>query len=95
MKLIAVLTEKSLNASKVGKYTFWVDFGLTKNQVKRQVEQIFGVHVKSVRTINYRGRHEVNYRGKMRKIMPRKKAIVSIGEKEKIDLFEVESKKKK
>jgi len=32
MKIIPILTEKSLNMARAGKYSFWVDPGLNKNQ---------------------------------------------------------------
>jgi len=95
MKLLPVLTEKSLNEAKEGNYTFWVDTGMNKAQIKKAVEEIFGVSVSRVRTMNYKGRREKDSRGRIRRVFPRKKAIVTVGEKEKIDLFETETKKKK
>lgn len=79
MRIIPVLTEKSLDQAKEGNYTFWVDRRLNKNQIRNLVEETFGVHVTRVRTINVRGE-------------TRKKATVALKEKEKINLFE--SKKK-
>ena len=95
MKLLPLLTEKSLNEAKKGNYTFWVDMGMNKAQIKKAVEEIFGVNVSRVRTMNYKGRREKNFKGRIRRISPRKKAMVTVGEKEKIDLFETETKKKK
>lgn len=95
MKLLPLLTEKSLNEAKKGNYTFWVDMGMNKAQIKKAVEEIFGVNVSRVRTMNYKGRREKDSKGRIRRISPRKKAMVTVGEKEKIDLFETETKKKK
>ena len=69
--------------------------GMNKAQIKKAVEEIFGVNVGRVRTMNYKGRREKDSKGRIRRISPRKKAMVTVGEKEKIDLFETETKKKK
>lgn len=89
MKLTPVLTEKSLSLAKEGNYTFWVDRRMNKNQIKRMVEEAFGVHVVRVRTINMRAEVKRTIRGRKRVIKPKKKAIVTLKEKEKIDLFDV------
>ena len=92
MKLEPVLTEKSLNEAKRGNYTFWVDRRLTKPQVKRLIDEVFGVNVVKVRTLNVAAEVKKTLTGRKRVIQPKKKAIVTLREKEKIDLFE--SKKK-
>jgi large subunit ribosomal protein L23 len=89
MKLIPVLTEKSLGQAKEGNYTFWVDRRMNKYQIKQAVEKIFDVNVVKVRTINLKGEVKQSYFGKRKVIKPRKKAIVTLKEKQKIDLFEV------
>lgn len=91
-KIIPVLTEKSLSEAQSGKYSFWVDRGLSKDKIKVIIYELFGVNVVRVRTVNVSGQIKKNYRGRKRIIQPRKKAIVTLREKEKIDLFE-ESKK--
>ncbi len=88
MKLKPVISEKSLELAKSGKYTFRVDRGLKKGQIEKLIEEVFKVHVKKVRTINVRGENKRTMAGRKRKIQPSKKAIVTLGEKEKIDLFE-------
>ena len=88
MKLIPVLTEKSLRMAKEGKYTFWVDRNITKPQVKKLVSSIFKVTVVSVRTINLAGETKRTMAGKKKIIKPRKKAVVALKGKDKIDLFE-------
>ncbi len=92
MKIIPVLTEKSLDEAKKGNYTFWVEKGLDKSQIKKVVENIFAVHATKVRTINYRGGEKRNFRGKTQVVKARKKAIVTLSGKEKIDLFEEKKK---
>lgn len=87
-----VFTEKSLKQAHEGKYSFWVDKNMTKNEIKSEISKLFGVHVLSVKTILVKGENGRNMRGKKYSVKPAKKAIVSLKEKEKIDLFE-ESKK--
>lgn len=92
MRIIPVLTEKSLDRAKEGNYTFWVDRRLNKNQIRILVEETFGVHVVRVRTMNVRGEIKRTSRGRKTIIKSRKKAIVALKEKEKIDLFETKKK---
>lgn len=88
MRLKPVLTEKSMSEAKKGIYTFWVERGMNKNQIRKAVEDVFGVNVVKVRTINVAGETKRTFRGEKRVIKPRKKAMVTLKEKEKIDLFE-------
>lgn len=74
--------------AKEGKYTFWVDRNITKPQVKKLVSSIFKVTVVSVRTINLAGESKRTMAGKKKIIKPRKKAVVTLKGKDKIDLFE-------
>jgi len=92
MKLEPIITEKTLEAAKNGKYTFRVGVGLNKYQIRALVERVFGVHVVSVKTMNVVGEVKKTYQGKRKEIKPSKKAIVVLKDKEKIELFE-ESKK--
>ena len=92
MKLEPVITEKSLKAAKAGKYTFRVKKGFTKPQIKKAIEKIFAVHVVSTKTLKQSGEVKKTASGRKRIILPAKKVIVTLKEKEKIDLFE-ESKK--
>ena len=47
-----VITERSMATTEAKKYTFEVLPGANKAEVKKAVEQIFGVKVASVNTIN-------------------------------------------
>lgn len=51
-----VITEKSAGSVAEGKYTFKVAGSATKIDVKNAVEQLFGVKVTSVNTVNYDGK---------------------------------------
>ncbi|OGM13876.1 50S ribosomal protein L23 [Candidatus Woesebacteria bacterium RIFCSPLOWO2_01_FULL_39_23] len=84
-----VLTEKSLEAAKKGDYTFYVEPGLTKYQARELVERVFSVHVTNIRTMIFKREVKRIYTGRKRVIHPKKKIIVTLRAKERIDLFEV------
>ena len=82
-----VVTEKSTLLQEEGRYTFEVAPSATKHQIKRAVEEAFGVEVLSVNTMNVRG--------KTRRFGPRtsvgpakKKAIVLLAPGHTITIFE-------
>lgn len=87
-KLEPVFTEKTLNDAKKGKYTFRVDKRLNKYQIRELVEKAFGVNVTDIKTMNEPGEVKRTLQGRKRIILPKKKAIVSLKDKEKIDIFE-------
>lgn len=91
--LVPVLTEKSMKAAQEGKYTFWIGMGVTKFQAKELIEKTFKVNVKSIKVIKTAGEFKKTYTRVRKLIKPTKKVIVSLGEKQKIDLFEGEKKK--
>lgn len=51
-----VVSEKSYGLLDEGKYTFLVDPRANKTEIKIAVEQVFGVKVASVNTINRKGK---------------------------------------
>ncbi|KGG81004.1 50S ribosomal protein L23 [Caloranaerobacter azorensis H53214] len=51
-----VITEKSMNDMAERKYTFVVDKRANKTEIKNAIEQIFGVKVKKVNTMNMKGK---------------------------------------
>ena len=51
-----VVTEQSMMQMQEKKYTFEVDKRANKIQIRKAVEEIFGVKVKSVNTINVLGK---------------------------------------
>jgi len=87
-----VFTEKSLKMAKVGKYSFWVGIGMDKMGIKSEVAKTFGVHVTSVKTITGKSEARRNTKGQKFLTKGTKKAIVTLKEGEKLDIFE-ESKK--
>ena len=53
-----IRTEKSSIEMANGKYTFEVAVSATKVEIKKAVEEIFGVKVKKVNTLNYYGKNK-------------------------------------
>jgi large subunit ribosomal protein L23 len=88
-----VFTEKSTKMAKEGKYSFWVEPNADKMGLKSLISKLFGVHVTSIKTIKKAGEKGRTARGKRFNRLASKKAIVTIKEGEKMDIFE-ESKSK-
>ena len=51
-----ILSEKTYAEIANKKYTFVVDNSANKSEIKKAVEEIFGVKVKSVNTVNVNGK---------------------------------------
>jgi len=51
-----VITEQSMNNMAENKYTFVVDKKANKTEIKNALEQIFGVKVEKVNTMNMEGK---------------------------------------
>jgi large subunit ribosomal protein L23 len=83
-----IVTEKSSEAyQERGEYTFRVHPDASKPQIKRAIEELFGVHVTGVWTSNQRGKARRVGRTVGRR--PHwKKAIVKLREGESIEIFE-------
>ncbi|MBU9710805.1 50S ribosomal protein L23 [Evansella tamaricis] len=83
-----VITERSTDLMAEKKYTFEVDPRANKTQIKNAVEEIFGVSVTKVNTMNYKGKfrrfgRHTGYTAK------RKKAIVQLTPESKdLEFFE-------
>ena len=82
-----VITEKSTSLQEEGKYAFEVSSRSNKILIKAAVEKAFNVKVTAVNVMTVRGKTKVIGRRKVQ--MPSwKKAIVTLKEGEKIELFE-------
>jgi large subunit ribosomal protein L23 len=81
-----IVSEKSYSLMDEGKYTFEVDPRSNKTEIKIAVEQIFGVKVESVNTINRKGKTRRTRFG-MGKRKDVKRAIVTLGAGETLDIF--------
>lgn len=53
-----VITEKSMAQMSDRQYTFMVHVDANKSMIKRAVEDVFGVKVEDVKTINYEGKEK-------------------------------------
>ncbi|MHB8580041.1 MAG: 50S ribosomal protein L23 [Ignavibacteriaceae bacterium] len=87
-----MITEKMTNlAADKGKYGFLVSTSANKIEIAKAIEKRFEVHVVNVRTINHPGKIKTQFRkggrytGRTSKF---KKAIITLKEGEKIELFE-------
>ena len=74
-----ILTEKGYDGIPLKKYTFKVAKSANKTQIKIAIEQLFGVKVASVNTMNVRGK--LKRMGRNEGMTPSyKKAIVQLPE---------------
>jgi large subunit ribosomal protein L23 len=83
--LAPVVSEKSYGLLDEGKYTFLVDPRANKTEIKIAVENVFGVKVESVNTINRKGKARRTRFGVGRR-KDTKRAVVTLREGT-IDIF--------
>ncbi len=84
-----IVSEKSTALAEVAnRYVFEVTVDSTKPEIKDAVEQLFKVKVKAVRTIMMHGKNKRSGRFEFKR-SNWKKAIVTLGEGQKIELFQV------
>jgi large subunit ribosomal protein L23 len=84
--LAPVVSEKSYGLLDANKYTFIVRPDANKTEIKIAVEKIFGVKVTSVNTLNRPGKTRRTRFGTGRR-NDTKRAIVSLAEGDRIDIF--------
>ncbi|HRO43705.1 MAG TPA: 50S ribosomal protein L23 [Flavipsychrobacter sp.] len=86
-----VLTEKvNIQMEKSGRYTFQVDKNANKLEIKKAVEEFYGVKVADVNTVVVPGKNKTRYTkaGFLKGVKPAyKKATVTLAEGDSIDLF--------
>ena len=84
-----VITEQSMEDLDIKKFVFEVDKHATKIEIKKAIEEIFGVTVVKVTTINVRGKAKRTGAYPMGKTASWKKAVVKLSADSKnIELFE-------
>lgn len=83
--LTPAITEKSTMASEHNQVVFNVRRGATKPQIKAAVEQLFEVKVKSVNTLNRKGKVK-RFKGVLGRRSDTKKAIVTLEDGQSIDV---------
>lgn len=81
-----VISEKSYGLLDDNKYTFIVRPDANKTQIKIAVEQVFGVRVRNVNTLNRAGKRKRTRFGYGRRADV-KRAVVSLAEGDQIDIF--------
>ncbi len=82
-----LLTEKGTRLAEEGnKYLFKVMSRANKHEIKRAVEQLFGVHVIKVNTMNRTGKRKRERTIQFGKTSSWKRAVVTLKEGETIEL---------
>ena len=86
-----IVTEKmTVQGDKLNRYGFIVDKSANKIEIKKAVEQMYGVSVKDVNTVNYHGKRKSRYT-KAGMLTGRtnnyKKAFVTLAGDDKIDFY--------
>lgn len=81
-----VVSEKAYGLLDQNKYTFIVSPDANKTQIKIAVQEVFGVKVTSVNTMNREGKRVRTRTGFGRKAST-KRAIVSVAAGDRIDIF--------
>jgi large subunit ribosomal protein L23 len=81
-----VISEKTYRLADDGKYTFLVAPDANRTQVRQAVEAVFGVKVTGVNTLNRAGKRRRTRFGWGQRAST-KRAIVSLAEGERIDVF--------
>ena len=84
-----VVSEKSYALMETGVYTFVVNPDANRIEIRHAVEQIFGVRVLKVNTLNRKGKRKRNRRNfGYGSRSSTKRAIVTLQAGDRIDLFE-------
>jgi len=86
-----IVTEKmTIQGDKLNRYGFIVDGKANKIEIKKAVEQMYGVSVKDINTVNYHGKRKSRYT-KAGMLTGRtnhyKKAFVTLAGEDKIDFY--------
>jgi large subunit ribosomal protein L23 len=82
-----VVSEKSYAGLERNTYTFLVDPRSSKTEIKEAIQQIWNVRVTSVRTLNRKGKVK-RRRWTMGKRADEKRAVVTLAEGDRIEIFE-------
>ena len=84
-----IITEQSMEDLDIKKYAFEVAKDANKVEIKKAIEEIFGVTVIKVNTLNVRGKEKRTGAYPKGKTASWKKAVVKLSEESKnIELFE-------
>ena len=80
-----LITEKAMKGSEHNQVVFQVSLDATKPEIKKAVESVFGVKVKSVNTLRQMGKQKL-FRGRKGVRSETKKAIITLAEGQSIDV---------
>lgn len=80
-------TEKGISANASGKYIFLVQANSNKNEIKKTLEKLYGIKIKSIRTSIMSSKHrQVRGNRTIEKRPPYKKAIIQTKDKKSFDV---------
>ena len=82
-----MVSEKSYAGLEGNRYTFLVDPGSNKTEIKEAVQQIWNVRVEHVNTMNCKGKKK-RFRYTKGRRPNQKLAVVTLAEGESIEIFE-------
>ena len=83
-----IITEKTMGQSAEKKYTFEVAKDVNKIQIKQAVEEVFGVKVKKVNTMNVLGKVKTMGRNEGKRADWKKAIVILADNSKKIAFFE-------
>jgi large subunit ribosomal protein L23 len=86
-----VISEKSMDQTQHGRYTFRVAEDANKLQIKRAIEDLFKVDVVNVNVLNTKAKEKTRgrrQRGQKGWTKPWRKAVVTLAAGQKIEFFE-------
>ncbi len=83
-----VNTEKSRNIAAENQYVFEVNLRANKTQIRDAIQTIFKVNVVNVRVMNFAPKYGRWGRKHVKRSPAWKKAIVTVAEGQKLDIFE-------
>jgi len=93
MRLIVlspIITERSMELVKQGKFSFRVSTSSNKNEIRKAIKEQFSVDPISIETVIQKGKTQrVGVRRVVKSKPNYKKAIVKLKEGQKIDIFEL------
>lgn len=85
-----IITERSMALVKQNKFSFLVDPVAKKETIKKAIEGAFNVSVTGVETTMQKGKTKrVGMRRTEKQLQPFKKAVVTLKEGQKIDMFDL------
>jgi len=91
-----IISEQSLREAQGGRYTFMVERHASKDEIKKALEDMFGVSVKKVMTNIIKGtKTKLTKRRKIISDISYKKARINVLEGQKIDIFDEHIEEKK